>query len=339
MNLTTTLNLLTRKAFLFSCFALIILIAHCSLSQALTIKSQIEDGAWKEIPAVYPTKGQKVRLRVRAPLGTTIRWFRIIPDIAKFYHNAQWPWNPGAYQWLGYEKIQYHKCEMISFRNYPEIDPLAMDSQSLNCATEIPESPYYHADVGSFWYQVEIDQMGKIDKSPGLEGSDEKGMSPKVFRISIRDGEEYLGYLTSFFNVPAVFGSTLCQSQHHIGVDCADAIMAAYYLWKGEETDRDDNVQSVVARFPTLVRFNINQGVPDRKILWTKTVRPGDFIAVKYLGSRSYQHIGALYKDENGDGVLDSGDVVLHAGPEPLHFSPLSEGAFDGSVVILRPEE
>ncbi|MHC4711179.1 MAG: hypothetical protein ACYTA3_12370 [Planctomycetota bacterium] len=58
---------------------------------------------------------------------------------------------------------------------------------------------------------------------------------------------------------------------------------------------------------------------------------------MKYPGGRQYQHIGALYTDQNGDAVLDEADLVLHAGPDPLHWSVLQSGMFDGTVVILRP--
>ena len=33
----------------------------------------------------------------------------------------------------------------------------------------------------------------------------------------------------------------------------------------------------------------------------------------------------------------DADDLVLHAGPAPLHYSSLASGVFDGDVVILRP--
>ena len=56
-----------------------------------------------------------------------------------------------------------------------------------------------------------------------------------------------------------------------------------------------------------------------------------------YEGAAQYQHIETLYRDRNGNGLLDESDLVLHAGPDPLHFSELRSGKFDGTVVILRP--
>jgi hypothetical protein len=60
-------------------------------------------------------------------------------------------------------------------------------------------------------------------------------------------------------------------------------------------------------------------------------------LAVKYPGGTQYQHIGALYKDANGNGRLDAADWVLHAGPDPLQISALAAGGFDGTVLVLRP--
>lgn len=48
-------------------------------------------------------------------------------------------------------------------------------------------------------------------------------------------------------------------------------------------------------------------------------------------------NIGALFSDANRNDVLDGDDLVIHAGPQPLHYSHLKEGNFDGHVVILRP--
>ncbi len=67
-------------------------------------------------------------------------------------------------------------------------------------------------------------------------------------------------------------------------------------------------------------------------------MRPGDLIVVKYLDAKRYQHIGALYSDADKDGALSEGDLIIYAGPWPLHLSYLSEGGFDGHVVILDPQ-
>ncbi len=137
--------------------------------------------------------------------------------------------------------------------------------------------------------------------------------------------------------MPAVFGSTPYQVRNYIGIDCADVLMAAYCKSKALPITRDYNVAMLISKFPPRVKSRVRNGHPGSNIRWGKDVKEGDFIAVKYRGARQYQHIGALYEDQNGNGSLDGKDLVLHAGPDPLHFSELRSGKFDGRVVILRP--
>jgi hypothetical protein len=191
--------------------------------------------------------------------------------------------------------------------------------------------------VGSFWYQVEVRTEGGVGRSPGIEDGDGRGLSPEVFRVSVRAGAGYLGWLASFYNVPAVFGSTPYQSRNYIGVDCADVIMVALSRWRDEALTRDWNVQMLTRALPQVLDFGLTRGVPSRPVAWGGDVRPGDLIAVKYPGARMFQHVGALWKDANGDGKLDRDDLVIHAGPQPLHISQLGAGPFDGKVVVLRP--
>jgi hypothetical protein len=214
------------------------------------------------------------------------------------------------------------------------MDPFADQGQAKTLAS----SKHYRDDVGSFWFQAEVTGPEGVDASPGLEDGDEKGLSPDVFRISVRESRGFLGWLSSFYNVPAVFGATAYQTRNYLGVDCAKALMAAYDMEKGLPQDRDCNVECVIARFPVVARFSLYKGNPSKVLRWGRDVRPGDFIAVKYEGERAHQHIGALYQDANGNGILDAGDLVLHAGPEPLHLSPLAVGSFDGEVVVVRPK-
>jgi hypothetical protein len=320
-----------KKIILFI-FPLFLLLAQSAW--ALTIESQVAGGKWGKTPAIYPLKGEKVLLRIGKAPGAKIRWYRIVPDIGKLYHNAEWPWNPNAYHWLGYEKIGYRRCELVSLRGQWEVDPFSDPGCGPDTATD-----YYRQDVGSFWFQAEMEGPDGTESSPGLEETSPKGISPEVFRVSIRDGKGYLGYLSSFINVPAIFGATPYQSSNFIGVDCSKALMAAFYLSQGKNQTKDEDVAALITRLPVVARFRLVKGMPDKEIRWQKDIRPGDFIAVKYAGARSYQHIGALYQDANGNGLLDGEDLVLQAGPEPLHLSPLSEGAFDGEVVCVRPKQ
>lgn len=317
------------------------LILLCApFAQGLSIESKIEDEPWSSNKAIYPIKSQRVTLRARPAEGGDISWYRIVPKTAKLYHNAEWPWNPGAYKWLGFEKIEYAVCEIESWRGAWEVSFDRVPGTNGFCGGEGHLSVHDRSDVGSFWFQaVTKNKAGTTAKTPGADSVNEQGLSPKVFRVSFRENAGYLGYLTSFFNVPGLFGSTVYQSENYIGIDCADVLMAAHALWKGRKMTVNESVRSLVAKFPAHSRFELTDGNPSRPISWGKDVQPGDLIAVKYDGAKIHQHIGALYRDANNNGSLDGEDLVIHAGPEPLHVSPLNEKSFDGKVVVLRPPQ
>lgn len=308
------------------CAFLITLLTSSYIHADIIIESKIDDGPWEKKKAIYPLKGQKVSLKVNAPNGQSIRWYQILPDISKLYKNANFPWDDNPYKWIGYARIKYFRYELEQFRDQWEISP------GFKKFTD----PDYRHDTGSFWIQVEIYDGKKMMVSPGLKNNDHRGLSPDVFRISIRDGEGYIGYLTSFFNVPGLFGSVTYQSINYIGVDCADALMAAYSLWKNKPLKKNYNVTAVVNDFPVLYKLRLSAGTPSKKVYWDRGIKKGDFIAVKSYGNQ-YFHIGALISDANRNGFLDGEDIVLHAGPAPLHYSSLKDGGFDGDVAIVRP--
>jgi hypothetical protein len=308
-------------------------------SFAVVIHSRIDNESWKKVRAITPKKGQQITLKTTKMSNATIRWYQIFPDISKSYKNANHPWEANPYKWVGFGKIDYERKELTHFRGQWKIRPFEKysDMENQRLREEVSHSRFYQKNVGSFWFQVEIEKNGKITKSAGIENSNERGLSPKVFRVSIRNGKGYIGYLTTFFNVPGLFGSINYQSNHYIGVDCADVLVAAYAKWRGKSMKKNYNVAMLVNKLSKRSQFDIVNGMPNKNLKWGKDVHPGDFIAVRYVGARQYQHIGALSGDANKNGVLDGGDLIIHAGPSPLHYSYLREGHFNGHVVILKP--
>ena len=305
----------------------------------LMIQSSINGGPWVKSTAIYPLKEQKIALKVDNISGGKIRWYQIIPDTSKIYKNANMPWEKDAYKWIGLARIDYQRKELTGFQGRWRIEPFdnEKNTQVRALSDKAANSKFYHEDVGSFWFQAEVTKEGVIYRSAGIEDSDKKGLSPKVFRVSIRNGEGYLGYLTSFFNVPGLFGSITYQSNNYIGVDCADVLVAAYGKWKNKPIEKNYNVAMLVSQWAKVQEFDLSEGTVDKQLKWGRDVLPGYFIAVRYSGSKQYQHIGALFSDANQNGVLDGDDLVIHAGPVPLHYSYLREGNFDGHIVILQP--
>ncbi|MEW6087170.1 MAG: hypothetical protein AB1498_02595 [bacterium] len=322
---------------LFLCFSLpailFFLLVSDSLAEGIKIYSSINNNEWIVADAIYPLKGDIIKLKVEKIENANIKWYQIVTDLFKTYKNANRPWENDPYKWIGFSKIDYQRKELTQFRNKWEIIPY----ENLNYNEDkFINNPIYNNNTGSFWFQAEIEKNGIKYKTPGIEDSDNYGLSPKVFRISIREKDSYLGYLTTFLNVPGLFGSIPYQSNNYIGVDCADVLMVSYGKWKNKRIDRDYNIGMIMNEFKTVVKFKINEGKPSVNLKWGKDIIPGDFIAVKYFGGKQYQHIGALYSDENKNGVLDEDDIIIHAGPYPLHKSYLNETNFDGDVVVIR---
>jgi hypothetical protein len=305
-----------------------------SVKADVLIQAQVAEGEWQAQPAIYAKEHQSVLLKVIAEPKSLIRWYQIVPNTKKHYKNANHPWEPNPYKWAGFGKIEYRKVELKQFQNHPQIEITAALLKEGN----LWQSPYYEAHLGSFWFQVEvIDTEGNKVSSPGLESANDRGLSPKTFRLSFMKDTSYLGYLTSFFNVPGVFGSIPYQSQNYIGVDCADVLMAANAI-KSKTQVKDLNVAWLVTNLKHVAKKQNFIG-SKTKFKWGKDIFPGDFIAVRYLKNRQYAHIGALYEDKNNDGYLDGNDLVIHAGPNALSFATVLEAGFIGDIVVLKNGE
>ena len=317
-----------------------------NIRSTLKIAHRLDNGPWQVKNAAYPIQGQRIRLKVHNQRVEKIQWYLVFADITRIYKNANRPGETNAYQWTGLDPIQYHRIEIVDVRDQREIDPIPhVDEMTKHIAQWATQNgapcwavDFYQSRLGTFWFQVEGEIKGKAVRSRGLDDITERGISTGAFRLSVRDSDDYLGWITSFYNVPGVFGSILYQSRHYLGADCADVMMTAWAKWKHKNLSKNYNVQMLLSKFPAQVETVIAGGTPDTTIKWHTQVSPGDLIAVRYGDTgKKFHHVGALVDDTNGNGLLDAEDQIIHAGPYPLHLTTLAEGAFDGHVVILRP--
>ena len=310
-------------------FLLIFLIQHLSAKE---ISYRVESQKFQHKHAVFLKPSQKLTLKFDVKNTKSIRWYQIIPKTSKFYKNANHPWEKNPYKWIGFGKIEYKKVEIKPFADKSSV----VLTQKILEANRPKDNPYYNAHIGSFWFEAEATlKNGKTVKSSGLKNMTYRGLSTKVLRVSYLEKRDYIGYLTSFFNVPGIFGAIPYQSKNYIGVDCADVLVATSAVMHKKKL-KEYNVAMLVAQLKHRADIKITDGKPDKKLQWGKDFKRGDFIAVKYRASGRYAHIGMLYNDENSNGVLDREDVVLNAGPNALHPTHLKQGAFNGWVAILR---
>jgi hypothetical protein len=303
---------------------------------AVEISHKVDNGVFKASDFVYLKPSQKLKMRFNVKNAKSIKWYQVIPNTAKFYKNANHPWEENAYKWSGYGKIDYQRVEIKSFENKKEVEL----TRKILEENRPKNNPYYNANLGSFWFEAEaILKNGKVLKSKGIKNVEKKGLSPKVFRVSYLSDKSYIGYLTTFFNVPGIFGSMPYQSRNYIGVDCADVLVATTKVMNKQKNTKNYNVVMLVDKFKTKVKFKIIRGKPNKKLTWGKEFNKGDFIAVKYRENGRYAHIGMLYADKNKNNILDENDSILNAGPNALHLVNLSKGVFDGTVVILKNKD
>jgi hypothetical protein len=313
-----------------------LLLLLASHAWPLSLQVKVDDGPWTAGPAA-PLKGQTVRLRVDAPPGASVRWYQLIPDLVEMHKNARFPWESRAYEWEGFRKIPIGR-ERLENLSGAEVTLFPTTGWTARYGDPSAASPYYRADAGSFWFQAEVEKDGRVTRTPGPEAGDHRGLSPKVMRVSVREGPGLAGWLTSFYNVPALFGSVPYQSWNYIGVDCADALVTAHGRHVGKEDPKNWNVDMLVASLEKRGEASVSEdGKVAGALRWGRDVLAGDFVAVKYPGARRWQHIGLLAGDD-GDGVLSGGDAVIHAGPRPLMRDTLGGGAFPGAVAVLRPQ-
>jgi hypothetical protein len=173
-----------------------------------------------------------------------------------------------------------------------------------------------------------------------------------VHRVSIRKGDDFLGWLTSYMLVPEVFGSAgggrLHQTERFTGADCADVMVGA--IRRAGRTDLDyTNVAGLPDYATTIARATVldDHGVPEHPI---DGVKVGDMIRIDYGGAlshhtpRDWDHVAALWEDRSDpdgpfhggpDGKLDGFDLVIHMGHPRLIIEPLAAQA-PATVDVLR---
>ena len=313
--------------------ALLLILSYQLVAKQIACK--VDDQPFKTANAVHLQPTQKLQLKFDVPNSKSIKWYQIIPDTSKFYKNANHPWESNPYKWVGFGTIDYKRVEIEPFRDQKVVEINA----KIKALHKPSGNPFYNTELGSFWFEaVATLPNGKTVKSPGLEKNNYLGLSIKVFRATYQESDDYIGYLTGFFNVPGIFGAVPKQSRGYIGVDCADVLMATSAIINDIKL-KEYNVAMLVSKLKHLATFELKKGVPSKQLKWGEDFRRGDFIAVKYHANGRYAHIGLLYQDANNNGVLDRDDIVINAGPNALHTKRLCDGGFDGFIKILGNED
>ncbi len=249
-------------------------------------------------------------------------------------------------RWLGYDHIDYFERVVAPWSAAPSARRVAAEISSGEAdAIQI-------AGLGSVRYKVEVEVAGVRLATAGAEATDGFGLTRAVHRVSIRAGDDFLGWLGAYLLVPEVFGSAgggaNHQTERFTGADCADVMVGAM-----RRTGRTDVAYTNVAGLPRYAAVVApaqvldDHGMPATPIAG---IQRGDLVRIDYGGAltghtpRGWDHVAALWEDRSdprgphrgkSDGQLDGFDLVIHMGHPRLTIEPLSEQS-PATVDVLR---
>lgn len=307
--------------------------------------------------------GRAVRAKQRRTpdaLGTlTVRWSVVEPHgfrthaarngaTEAFYTNVSTdPTDFG--RWLGYDTIDYSERVVHDWSDAATARRIDAEVSSGEAdAIQLP-------GLGTVRFKVEVQLgagAGAVLATPGAEAVDKFGILPTVHRVSIRRGDDFLGWLTGYLLVPEVFGSAGTgknhQTERFTGGDCADILIGAM-----RRSGRRDLAYTNVAGLTADARVvsapvDLDEhGVPASPITG---VAVGDLIRIDYGGAlrghtpRGWDHVAALFEDRSdpdgpnhggADGQLDGFDLVIHMGHPRLVIEALGQQV-PATIDVLR---
>jgi hypothetical protein len=279
--------------------------------------------------------------REAIPPGTTVRWVRVEPLLEhrvarpgraeRGYTNAEL-YGPYHGAWRGYDRLEYTQGDL---REAPGI-ALGGLTVTVSAAHPATVGRDTHGGAGSAWFAAEVTLPdGAVLRTPDGRSRDRLGLSAQVQRVSFRASDDYLGWLSTYFQVPYVFGSNGSygvnhQTDRYVGADCADVLVGAlrarglrvgYTSVSGIGSLADPITDVLVLGNDGVVRDAQGREVA---LHWGRELRPGDLLAMDFTRDptrslpRAWDHIGALLGDANDNERLDAEDLLRNAAQEGL---------------------
>jgi len=307
--------------------------------QTVSLYAVVEEGKGArsrfltDAPTLTVGKRKVSAARMGRPDPTwTFAWFQVEPYP---HHVALPPPNQGnpAYsnailfgpqhgRWLGYDTIEYHETVV------PKATASRLD---ITRATPTHPNVNIHDGLGTMRFKVTVTGPGFTASSPGEDAKEGHGISRQVLRVGFRQGDDLPGWLTTFFNVPNVFGSGGSQAQHQTdlfqGADCADVIVGA--LRTAGVALPYTSVKGLLSHArPVTPRLFMNAGGvftyvdghpgDPVRLAFGSDVRPGDLVLIDYVGPaaspRTWDHVAVVATDAGKLGEFDPEDQVMHMG-------------------------
>jgi hypothetical protein len=236
---------------------------------------------------------------------------------------------PDHGKWIGFDRLEYFETPLSGDGTTRVVRDAAPSAGALMPSSAARAEPW--TGLGVMHLAATIHLGDAALATPGAEDAPDGTLTARVFRYSVRSGNDFLGWLTSYFNVPYLFGSAgkgaRAQAERYVGADCADVLVAALRR-TGSKIDYT-SVAELVDALPKV----------------SGPVRPGDLYALDYVGyadlPRAWDHIVALVEDRGPDGKPDGKpgpeDLVIDTGnADGLKVAPLADQG-DVRISVLRP--
>jgi hypothetical protein len=307
------------------------LIPQLAVADARIVGREAGSRAWHPGP-FHARVGESLELRLDAPApaGATVRWFAIAPHmqhvdlpppnegIAQYSNSVLFGPNHG--RWIGYDTIEY------------DLVPIGTGER---LRIDRHPGPNGHEGAGTAFVVARIESGDTIVSSPSLDARDAIGLAGRVTRVSFRLDDSYLGWLSTYFAVPNIFGSTAGQVDRYLGADCADVLVGALRA-AGKRSMRYTSVGAIgryaraASEVMTLGEDGVLRGEEGAPIAleFGRDVLAGDFLAIDYSGAgdelpRAWDHIAAVATDAGASGRFDPDDLIWHMTPGGLEITPV----------------
>jgi hypothetical protein len=275
------------------------------------------------------------------PEGTTVRWTRVEPRLE---HTGTPAPNPGIPsfsnavltgphhgEWLGFDTLEYDTIALTASGS------IAIDGRTVHVSAAHPTNAEQDVNggAGSIWIAATVTLPdGRTLRTPDGASVDHYGLTRDVMRVSFRASDDYLGWLGTYFNVPNLFGSSGghgdFQPDRYVGADCADVLVAGRRAM-GQRFAYSSVAGIATYATPISDAFEQTTSGESITLRWGEDIEPGDLVTIGYENPgddaelpRAWDHIGALVRDADGDGVLSLGDIVRHMSFDGLSDDPLS---------------
>lgn len=233
--------------------------------------------------------------------------------------------------------------ETIEYATTPIAITTAADLPAGAIAADVRPTltPDHGHGVGTMRFQLVATQgtgdAARTIASPGIEArrhGSAGGLTDAVTRVTIRQDDTYLGYLTEMFNQPYIWASAgptakAHQSEHLEGSDCADFVVYGArrmgadipYMWTG-------GLPGVTKLLGAGTRSadGIYRDAKGNPVAYTTR---GDMVLFP-------RHVGVLVEDRGTIGVLDDQDLMMHTLFDSPKTEPIADSGYADRPLEVR---